>query len=184
VRRRYVALSLVALTLPLLAACADEDPADTGAPATPTSETANCAAFEGVPAIPGIWGQRPTIPKPEGKAPTELKTEDCLVGDGAPVTDTSVPYSWNYEGAAWSTGEVFDSSFERGQPIPFALNQVIAGWTEGLQGMKPGGRRLLVIPSAQAYGESPPPGSGIKPGEDLVFVVDLVGPAEDTSNGS
>ena len=80
-----------------------------------------------------------------------------------------------YLGVGASTGETFDSSWERGQPATFPLDQVIPGWSEGLVGMKVGGRRELVIPAEQAYGDQPPAGSGIKPGETLVFVVDLVG---------
>jgi len=105
-----------------------------------------------------------------------LQTKDLVVGKGEKVTDITKSYSWNYEGVNWSNGKVFDSSFERGAPIPFALNQVIPGWTEGLKGIKVGGRRVLLIPADLAYGEagSPP---AIGPNEPLVFVVDLVGPA-------
>jgi peptidylprolyl isomerase len=73
-----------------------------------------------------------------------------------------------------NTGQKFDSSWDRGQPIEFGLDQVIAGWTQGVPGMKIGGRRVLVIPADLAYGQNPPPGSGIEPGEPLVFVIDLV----------
>ena len=63
---------------------------------------------------------------------------------------------------------------DRGQPTQFPLDGVIPGWGEGLVGMKVGGRRTLVIPGNLAYGNSPPPSSGIQPNETLVFVVDLV----------
>jgi peptidylprolyl isomerase len=161
--------------LPLAACGSDsEDSADTAA--TPVAGTpADCAALDGVPAFSGTWGEAPEIPAPKGKKPTELATEDCLVGTGDTVGDNSVPWLWNYEGVAWSNGEVFDSSFERGEPIDFSLDQVIQGWQQGLQGMKVGGRRLLVIPSDLAYGEQG--GGPIGPNEPLVFVVDLVGPA-------
>jgi FKBP-type peptidyl-prolyl cis-trans isomerase len=61
-----------------------------------------------------------------------------------------------------------------GQPISFPLDGVIRGWSEGLVGMKVGGRRTLVIPGDMAYGANPPPGAGIAPNETLVFTVDLV----------
>lgn len=181
-RRTLAAAAVLALALPLLAACGD-DAGDTGAAASSTaSAAATCDAFEGVPAVSAPVGVAPNIGKPKGDPPKELKVEDCVVGDGEKVTDTSKTYFWNYEGVSWS-GNKFDSSFDRGEPIPFALNQVIPGWTEGLQGMKVGGRRLLVIPADQAYGANPPPGSGIEPNEALVFVVDLVGDAPTTPAG-
>ena len=61
-----------------------------------------------------------------------------------------------------------------GAPLRFPLDRVIAGWQEGIPGMKPGGRRLLVIPGELAYGPTPPPGARIAPNETLVFVIDLV----------
>lgn len=173
-RRTTILLAALALTATLgLTACSDDDANDTGATPTPTS--AACSDSATVPSASEKVGEAPAISKPTGEPPCELVIEDLVEGDGAEVTDVTTPWLWNYEGVAWSTGEVFDSSFEAGQPIPFALNQVIPGWTEGLQGMQVGGRRMLVIPSDQAYG---PSGNGpIGPNETLVFVVDLVGPA-------
>jgi peptidylprolyl isomerase len=72
---------------------------------------------------------------------------------------------------------MFDASWIRGEPLSFSLNQVIAGWTEGIPGMKPGGRRLLIIPGALAYGPNPPT-SAILPDETLIFVVDLISSAK------
>jgi peptidylprolyl isomerase len=81
----------------------------------------------------------------------------------------------HYVGVAFSTGEQFDASWDRGSPLQFRLGvgQVIAGWDTGVQGMKVGGRRKLVIPAHLAYGDR---GAGgvIKPGETLIFVVDLL----------
>ena len=79
----------------------------------------------------------------------------------------------HYEGRL-STGEKFDSSFDRGAPASFRLNQVIRGWTLGLQEMSPGDEYLFYIPSALGYGERPRPGGVIKPGDDLVFLVQLL----------
>jgi len=80
----------------------------------------------------------------------------------------------HYTGAVASTGKIFQSSLDTGQPISFGLNQVIKGWTEGVPGMKVGGTRRLVIPAALAYGASPPSGSGIPANADLVFDIQLV----------
>ena len=79
-------------------------------------------------------------------------------------------------GVSFSTGEEFDASWNRGQPFRFPLGggRVIKGWDQGVQGMKVGGRRQLTIPAHLAYGnQSPMP--AIKPGETLIFVVDLLG---------
>jgi peptidylprolyl isomerase len=78
-------------------------------------------------------------------------------------------------GVAFSTGEEFDASWNRGAPLEFKLGvgQVISGWDKGVQGMKVGGRRQLVIPAHLAYGDRGA-GGAIAPGETLIFVCDLV----------
>ncbi len=74
------------------------------------------------------------------------------------------------------TGEEFDASWNRGKPLQFQLGagQVIAGWDQGVQGMKVGGRRRLTIPAHLAYGDRGAGGGRINPGETLIFVCDLV----------
>lgn len=118
---------------------------------------------------------KPEIEFPDGPPPTDLEVTDVTVGDGAEATAGST-VSVHYVGVAFSTGEQFDASYDRGQPLQFRLGvgQVIAGWDTGVQGMKVGGRRKLVIPAHLAYGDR---GAGgvIKPGETLIFVVDLLG---------
>jgi FKBP-type peptidyl-prolyl cis-trans isomerase len=79
----------------------------------------------------------------------------------------------NYEGMLLD-GTVFDSSFERGEPIDFPLDKVIPGWTEGLQLMKPGGEAVFYIPYKLAYGESGTPGGPIPAKADLIFLVHLI----------
>jgi peptidylprolyl isomerase len=83
--------------------------------------------------------------------------------------------SVHYVGVAHSTGEEFDASYNRGAPLDFRLGvgQVISGWDQGVQGMKVGGRRKLVIPPHLGYGDRGA-GGAIKPGETLIFVVDLL----------
>ena len=117
--------------------------------------------------------EKPEIDFPEGPAPTELVIEDIVVGDGAEAVPGGT-VTVHYVGVEYDTGDQFDSSWDRGETIEFPLRGLIAGWQEGIPGMKVGGRRLIVIPAADAYGSQPPSGSGIQPNEPLVFVVDLV----------
>lgn len=118
--------------------------------------------------------ERPTIEKPEGDIPFELGVEDLVVGEGEEAHSGS-KVAVHYVGVAFSSGEEFDASWNRGQPFRFTLGrgQVIPGWDQGVAGMRVGGRRRLTIPSAMAYGAR---GAGgvIKPHEPLVFVVDLL----------
>jgi peptidylprolyl isomerase len=118
--------------------------------------------------------ERPLIDKPEGDIPFDLVIEDIAVGDGQEATRGS-KIAVHYVGVAFSTGEEFDASWNRGQPFEFKLGkgQVIPGWDAGVQGMRVGGRRKLTIPSAMAYGARGA-GDAIKPHEPLVFVVDLL----------
>ncbi|HTB49185.1 MAG TPA: FKBP-type peptidyl-prolyl cis-trans isomerase, partial [Verrucomicrobiae bacterium] len=79
----------------------------------------------------------------------------------------------DYTGAVASTGIIFQSSKDTGQPATLSLSQVIAGWSQGIPGMKVGGTRRLLIPAGLAYGSNPPSGSGIPANADLVFDVTL-----------
>jgi peptidylprolyl isomerase len=114
----------------------------------------------------------PAVPVQVGAPPTELVKKDLKVGTGA-VVKPGATITANYIGVACTTGKIFDSSWSRGQPTEFSLGGVIKGWTDGIPGMKVGGRRLLGIPAAQAYGAT---GQGelIGPNEPLWFVVDVV----------
>ena len=85
-----------------------------------------------------------------------------------------LPVTAHYTGAVAATGIIFQSSLDSGQPIPFALDQVIKGWTDGVPGMKEGGKRRLIIPADQAYGATPPQGSNIPANAPLVFDIELV----------
>ena len=117
---------------------------------------------------------KPEIDFPDFPPPDDLVINDVVEGDGAEATSGSA-VSVHYVGVAHSTGEEFDASYNRGEPLQFRLGvgQVISGWDTGVQGMKVGGRRRLVIPPHLAYGDR---GAGgvIKPGETLIFVVDLL----------
>ena len=104
---------------------------------------------------------------------SELVIESLRAGDGAEAKKGNT-VTVHYVGVGQATGKQFDASWDRNESISFGLNQVIAGWRDGLVGMKVGGRRTLVIPGDQAYGANPPRGAGIQPNETLVFVVDLI----------
>ena len=116
---------------------------------------------------------KPEIDFPEGSAPDDLVIEDLIEGEGEPAKAGDT-VSAHYVGVAHSTGEEFDSSWNRGNPLDFRLGvgMVIQGWDQGIEGMKVGGRRRLTIPSQLAYGDRGA-GAAIAPGETLIFVVDL-----------
>ena len=117
--------------------------------------------------------ERPTITVPEGDAPSELAIEDHVVGDG-PEATSGVQANVDYVGVAWSTGAEFDASWNRGEALSFTVGagQVIAGWDQGVAGMRVGGRRTITIPPHLGYGAA---GAGgvIAPNETLIFTVDL-----------
>ena len=119
--------------------------------------------------------QKPVVEIPDGPPPTELVIEDIVLGEGVEAQSGTSP-SMQYVGVAWSNRQQFDASWDRGQPFSFRLGegQVIAGWDQGVAGMKVGGRRRLTIPPGLGYGARGA-GGAIGPGETLVFVVDLLG---------
>lgn len=110
--------------------------------------------------------------EPRSEAVTELEMTDVEVGTGEEVKPGAT-ITANYTGALVKNGIIFQSSFDFGNPITFGLDQVIAGWTHGVPGMKVGGTRRLVIPAEQAYGAQSP-AKNIPPNSDLVFDIDLV----------
>ena len=117
---------------------------------------------------------KPEIDFPDGPPPQNLEITDLIVGDGEEAR-AGQPVTVHYVGVAYSTGEEFDASYNRGDPFVFPLGakRVIAGWDMGVAGMKVGGRRKLVIPPHLGYGDRGA-GGAIKPGETLIFVVDLL----------
>ena len=118
--------------------------------------------------------EKPIITVPDTAAPAELVIDDLVVGEGAEAVK-GANVIVHYVGVAWSTGQQFDASWDRNDPFDFRLGggQVIAGWDEGVAGMRIGGRRQLTIPPHMGYGDR---GAGglIKGSETLIFVVDLL----------
>jgi peptidylprolyl isomerase len=116
---------------------------------------------------------KPTVEKPSGAPPKELLTNDLEEGSG-PEAKAGDTVTVQYVGVNYKTGKEFDSSWSRSEPFSFTLGagEVIPGWDQGIEGMKVGGRRELVIPPELGYGTAGAP-PAIPPNETLVFVVDL-----------
>ncbi len=187
--RRLLLLPLLAPAL-ALAACGNSSPSSSGTTTTTggSSTTAGAAGTSSGTATPvtGPSNQtaifpavgnaadlsvEPTIAAGTAPPPTTLQTRDLVVGTGktATASDTVVV---QYVGADYTNGQDFDSSWSRGGPSTFPLDGVVPGFAQGIEGMKVGGRREIVIPPALGYGaQGQPPAVG--PNETLVFVVDL-----------
>jgi peptidylprolyl isomerase len=118
--------------------------------------------------------KKPTVTVPKGAPPKELEIEEIVEGSGAEAKKGD-EVTVQYVGVGYESEEEFDSSWSRNEPFPFTLgtSSVIPGWEQGVEGMKVGGRRELIIPPELAYGEagSPPV---IGPNETLIFIVDLL----------
>ncbi|WP_322795479.1 FKBP-type peptidyl-prolyl cis-trans isomerase [Tepidiforma sp.] len=168
---RRVLLFLLAAALPLAAAaCGGDDkrPEPTANAASPTSiaATASPTADQPTPTPGPITLQSPTVTR------SGLRYQDLVVGTG-PAPQPGQRVTVHYTGY-FTDGRKFDSSLDRGQPFTFilGLGQVLRGWDEGLATMRVGGKRLLYIPSALAYGSR---GNGpIPPNTDLIFEVELL----------
>lgn len=190
--RTPAVLASIALVSAVLAGCSSggsDAASSSAAPTTGPWATSDCSAIappqtsaavaegavvEGEVATTTDLATAPVVSVLEGAVPvTSLVISDVVAGSGDAVA-AGAEVTVEYCGVGLASGTVFDSSWARGEPATFPLAGVIAGWQEGIPGMQPGGRRLLVIPADLAYGDTPPPGSGIAPGESLVFVVDLV----------
>ena len=189
---------IISSALIALAGCSSSEstPPAPAPPASPAAEVPAPAAGPGSPAGPGAPGEvagGPSVPgvpalaanatdltrqaqaqAGTGTPPTTLLTQDIVVGNGAKVTPDDTIVQIRYTGTLYAGGTVFDSSWKRGTaPVSFPLANVVPGFSQGLEGMKQGGRRVIVIPPALGYGPSQ---DGPIPGDStLVFVVDLIG---------
>jgi len=149
------ALLAIVVAVVLIARGGDGDDADTG------TVSADLSA-------------KPTIEVPSGPAPSELVTKDIVTGDGA-TAEQGDTVKVQYVGVDYATGKQFDASWDSGKPFSFQLGagNVIPGWDQGVEGMKVGGRRELIVPPELAYGaQGQPPTIG--PNATLIFVVDLL----------
>ena len=170
-RTRTFLMPVIALVAAGLAGCGGSSKAPGVEQAPSVGATATTVAT--TPKPPPALAKKPVVTVPSGPAPGKLVTKDLVVGTGttAKAGDT---VTVNYVGDLYKTGKEFDSSWKTGQPATFPLNGgVIAGWAQGIPGMKVGGRRELIIPANLAYGKTGRPPT-IPPNSPLVFVVDLL----------
>jgi peptidylprolyl isomerase len=117
---------------------------------------------------------KPTVTVPKGAPPKKLEIKDIEEGTGAEAK-AGDEVTVQYVGVNYKNGKEFDASWDRGEPFTFQLGagMVIPGWDQGVEGMKVGGRRELIIPPELGYGpEGSPPAIG--PNETLIFVIDLL----------
>jgi peptidylprolyl isomerase len=116
---------------------------------------------------------KPTVDVPKGPPPKKLEIKELIPGTGA-VAKSGDEVTVQYVGVDYKTGKQFDASWDRGEPFSFPLgaNEVISGWDKGVEGMKVGGRRELIIPPNLAYGSQQV--GPIAPNSTLVFVIDLL----------
>jgi len=138
---------------------------------TPSGKSAGKATVTSthLPSVSANSGAAPVIGAPSGAAPTSLISKDIIVGTGSPALSSS-SVTAQYVLMSWKSGKVLQSSWPTAFSTP--LSGVIPGWQQGIPGMKVGGRRLLVIPPALAYGAAG--GGPVGPNETLIFVVDLL----------
>ena len=177
---------ILCAALPLLAACgSSQSSADKAAEQAaneqanpPTITDATTPAIKAVKVTPGPGEGdikvKPVIPRQSGAAPKVLIVQDLIVGTGTEAKSGD-SVTVQYVGVLFANGKEFDSSWKAGKPFTFDLGSggVIAGWDQGVEGMKVGGRRRLIIPAELGYGAAGSPPT-IPANAALVFDVDLV----------
>jgi peptidylprolyl isomerase len=178
-RRLALPILLPALAAALtVAGCSSTSGTSSGGKAEKAeAAAASSSAAAGSSTMPAVTNatdltKKPTIGAGTPPPPTTLQTKDLVVGTGAAAT-ASDTVSVRYVGANYADGKEFDSSWAQGTaPVQFALADVVPGFAQGIEGMKVGGRRQIVVPPSLGYGSQS--NGPIVPNETLVFVVDLV----------
>lgn len=130
-------------------------------------------AAAALPSISGEYGQAPEFDFGQSQAPEGLQVEVLSEGDG-PAVQQGVPVLADYAGVVWGQTEPFDSSFSRGAPALFSLQNVVEGWSKGIPEHKVGSRLLISIPPDMGYGSEGNSQAGIGGEDTIVFVVDIV----------
>ncbi len=149
------------------------EPGDPGDQADSAAQGATVTDDASGVTVEGPLDAKPQITLPDGQPPSQLVVVDLVEGDGEVVPEGAT-VTTHYVGVSWANdGEEFDASWNRGEPLTFPLSNVIQGWTQGIPGMRVGGRRLLVIPPEMGYGASSPT-PAIAANDTLVFAIDLV----------
>jgi peptidylprolyl isomerase len=160
---------IIALCLALgLAACGSDSSS------TDSTESSTAPAEANGSGEAGAEKTKPKVTVPKGAPPKKLVIKEIEEGTGAEAKSGD-EVTVQYVGVNYKTGKEFDASWDRGEPFSFQLGagMVIPGWDKGVEGMKVGGRRELIIPPELAYGpEGSPPAIG--PNETLIFVIDLL----------
>lgn len=153
----------------LVAGCGSSDDSSTG-----SSESTATTTESSSPEASGGEKTKPKVTVPTGAPPKKLEVKELEEGSGAEAKSGD-EVTVQYVGVNYKNGKEFDSSWSRNEPFSFTLGagEVIPGWDEGVEGMKVGGRRELIIPPELAYGETGAP-PAIGPNETLVFVIDLL----------
>lgn len=166
--RSSLALPAVKLPIALISLCAVLAFAGCGGSSDSSTESTSTSTSE--PAAK----TKPKVSVPKGAPPKQLEVKELEEGSGAEAKSGD-KVTVQYVGVNYKNGKEFDSSWSRNEPLPLTLGTggVIPGWEQGIEGMKVGGRRELIIPPELAYGEAGYPPS-IGPNETLVFVIDLL----------
>jgi len=170
--KRTLGTSLALVLVTGVSACGSSSKAP-GVEQAP-SGGATQASIATTPKPPPALAKKPVVTVPKTAAPTKLVTKDLVQGTGQAASQGKT-VTVNYVGVLYKNGKEFDSSWSRNQPFTTALSpgSVISGWVQGLNGMKVGGRRELIVPPSLGYGKAGSPPT-IQPNSTLVFVVDLL----------
>ena len=171
--RALISTTAALCALLAIAGCGGGD-SSTGSAESTGSTSAEESTAPAKKSEPAAKKTKPKVTVPKGPPPKQLVVRELAEGTGAEAK-AGDEVTVQYVGVSYGNGKEFDSSWSRHEPFAFqlGLGQVIPGWEQGIEGMKVGGRRELIIPPELAYGEagSPP---AIGPNETLVFVVDLL----------
>ncbi|MEV7391121.1 MULTISPECIES: FKBP-type peptidyl-prolyl cis-trans isomerase [unclassified Streptomyces] len=179
-RRRSLLLAAVPVGLVTVAGCGDNSSSSSKASASPQASASSVPPPKIVDGpLPAItagtkFDEKPTVAKGSGDPSKNLAVKTVIAGSGKTVAENDFVQA-NYLGQIWSTGKVFDQSYDR-EPLlmQLAAGSIIDGWRYGLAGKKAGSRVLMAVPPTWGYGSSGNAQAGIKGTDTLVFVVDVL----------